>query len=761
MSDKVKKSQEKIEEFLPKGSLLEYDKLNPFLRRILLEYSSKQFYDVVEDSLVMDIVTMLSILACSKRVEIESPLGYPRTFPNFYLIRLMPSSYGKDSPFDIMMEDLFSEIREELETEYLVFVNSVREKPYLLLPKLKESLFNICQSSDPEKLKETYESLKRDDYLRKIPEPHSFLFEMSNATLQGFASYLEWLELFGKGCAFLKMSEFGSYITGDDENKKDFLTGLNNAWENKPVETKKLKGERYSLVNRVRVPTIVMGNSSSFWIKEEKERAKLYTFLNMGYGRRFFVFQPKDVVSKQKSEMTLEEEIEIMENSIRLDGVKEVLKEELLTLWGVNNRLLLWDRDAMRLFYYYKVFNGTKADEYVVKGEDEHPIASELKGRAEVCIKIAGIFAVASGSNRITREHVGQAIYFVERYKNQTLSFLEEQFQVETITQKLFNFIRQEPRNRQQIKERNIIPQGSFYYAFDKEIQELRDYCNSNGYILKESVGKYNSRTFSIVFPEETNENEIPLMVADEKSLDEMTKNTTYRKIFTTWEDLPKVLRKYAYMPQLNNGHRSKKDAIEGGVLLALDIDDNWTLDEAKRFLEENRIKSLMITTKSHQKSVSKDGKRIEPRDKFRIIILLASPFTGDSNTWSRVVSNVINKFGGIADAGCKDISRFFYPSPADAIYYYIDGEPLRWQDFDFESRSISALDRAINYAQAKYGVVNEGNRDTFLNEIWYYNFKEQGVSQAETYEICKELNRRFCNPPFSDREMKKWDRNK
>jgi len=313
MNEKIKKSQKVIQRYLPKEGEkgIDYSQLPSLMSEMLTEYSVKQFYDVVEDSLLMDIVVLFSILACSRRVEIESPLGYPTTFPNFYLIRLMPSSYGKDSPFDTMVFDLAWQIKEGLEEDYEAFVSNVKKKPYLMLPRLKTYLQNYCQSSDPEALKEAYEDLTRDDPLKKTPEPFSFSFEMSNATLQGFASYLEWLQLFGKGCAFLKMSEFGSYITGNEESKKDFLTGLNNAWENKPVETKKI--QKYIFCFSI---ILVMGNSSSFWVTKDEDREKLYKFINMGFGRRFFIFQPDEVVSQEKSQMSYEQELERMESSI-------------------------------------------------------------------------------------------------------------------------------------------------------------------------------------------------------------------------------------------------------------------------------------------------------------------------------------------------------------------------------------------------------------------------------------------------------------
>lgn len=196
-------------------------------------------------------------------------------------------------------------------------------------------------------------------------------------------------------------------------------------------------------------------------------------------------------------------------------------------------------------------------------------------------------------------------------------------------------------------------------------------------------------------------------------------------------------------MPQLNSGKRKRDNAIAGGVLMGLDVDDKWTLKEAKEYFTKENIKTLLITTPSHQKEVDKSGKKMTKRDRFRVIILLDSPFTGDAKAWSNIMTNYMAHLNQVADTSCKDISRFFYPSPSDATYYYIAGEPLNWRSFAQDppqprTATSKTLDtdywerKALEKLNQEYNI---GNRDNTLRDT-VYMLQTNGVSSQRAYEI-------------------------
>lgn len=87
---------------------------------------------------------------------------------------------------------------------------------------------------------------------------------------------------------------------------------------------------------------------------------------------------------------------------------------------------------------------------------------------------------------------------------------------------------------------------------------------------------------------------------------------------------------------------------------IALDFDENFTLDEAVKAFKE--YKHIIATTKSHQKL--KNGIKC---DRFRVIIFLNEPIVTNEifyNTWKS-----IEKQFPKLDVQCKNSSRFFYPS--------------------------------------------------------------------------------------------------
>ena len=781
-TNKIAQIEKKLFEYLPQNPEIELDtqQLPKLIRKIYNDYSRKLFHETVEESLVLDSVILLSLLACSKRLKIASPVGLADTYPNFYLIRLMPSSYGKDSTLNAMIPDLFGSFKEHLEEEYADFLMDYEDRPYKYLPRLKQRLKKEAimeiqgqetpwftdPALDPKEIEKQMEKL-----YKQMPEAkkqqiltdntlYDFDFELSNATAEGLASYLESLHMFKKGCAFLRYSEFGSYITsGNTEEHKKLLTSLLTAWEGRPINLKKLKKNKTS-VQDVSVPTVVVGNSSAFWVKSDKDRETFFKFINGGYGRRFFIFQPDRVFSKLKETITLEEEEKLLETDLHeyVRPVKEKLQKEIFDLYKSDTNYITWTIEARKLFNSYRMLNSYKADLNTTKGQENHPIASELKGRAEVSIKMAGLFAFLDKKKQITTTHMGQAIYFMEKFRYYALKLISQQYQTETNTQKLFAFLK-ETRSREQIKSQNYVPQGLFHKEFHSLMEEAKQYALTQGCYIEEKVGPRGARLFTTKVLPEVYEQKITLMVAPKQSLEKINKNTKYTPLETTWEDLHNVCKEYAYMPQLSDGGRKNDQMITGGVLLGLDVDDGWKLKEAQKFLEKRKIKSLLITTLSHQKDKDKkDGKKIPKRDRFRILVLLKYPFQGTPDDWKQMYTNLRKDWEsqGAQLDDTSDMSRSFYPSPEGAEHVYIEGQPLDWIKYDYKpeqpksttnysSRRDDYTGNAIEYVNKKYGgQIPKGNRDNALNEIFYAQVK-RGASQDQARQVIEVINDKYC----------------
>ena len=768
MNDQTQKliieCEKRLDQSLPTDDRFDITQANAFVREILTSYMYKKHPKVLKDSLLLDTVALLSLVACSRRVKVENIKGGTSVYPNIYVIKIMPSASGKDLPLALAQDELLDGVKLALRNDYQKFIDDFSTHPFYYLDHIEQEDWEDMSAKEQKEVVTTY-------------MPNDFIFSFDEGTLEGFISQCQSVKLFKKGTAFVLMQEFGSYISGaENDTKKSFLVGLMKAFDVAEFGGKVIKGSKR--VPTVRnIPAILIGNTSGRWIKGSKDNETLMKFVGGGLGRRSFIYYPQEFEIKQEGDTLLEVLESRKENYEEVSDIVFDLRNKIQDYYENTplNKEYKFTQGAKELVEIYTLYGELKFDSLV---NDQESVASEYRGRAWKMIRLAGLFAWLNNpkSGSVGVQDVREAIYFTEYLSEKTAQFIYEQ-EAQPF-EKLFEFFKRNPGKflKSDLRKENFIPYHTYNWdrEFEQVLQEARIKASQEGYEIVQTTGNHNAQYTQMVKVEYTDPRNIPIMVAPAHNMTykQIRTNTKYRLHHTSWDKLHEVVKKYAYMPQLNNGHRAKKDAIPGGVLMGLDIDENWSLEDARSFLKGNKVKSLIVTTASHQKTTSKDGKEIEPQDKFRVLILLSTPFTGDADAWSRIMVNVMDSFKGVADAGCKDISRFFFPSPEDAKYYYIGGDPLDWREWDFEKEQTktaqptansqkSALESAIAYANEKYGAVSKGGRDSFLNEIWHFNYVEKGISQQETYEICKELNKRFCNPAFSDKQMEKWDRSK
>ncbi len=113
-------------------------------------------------------------------------------------------------------------------------------------------------------------------------------------------------------------------------------------------------------------------------------------------------------------------------------------------------------------------------------------------------------------------------------------------------------------------------------------------------------------------------------------------------------------------------------DNFDGNVdVLVIDIDEVCDIDQAKQLF--SKYEFYLITTKSHQQP--KNG---EVCDRFRLFFRL------DKTVHIRehielIYSQFIDKFGFV-DASCRNVSRYFFSSPKDAIVFYNKGKSYSTQ---------------------------------------------------------------------------------
>jgi hypothetical protein len=200
-------------------------------------------------------------------------------------------------------------------------------------------------------------------------------------------------------------------------------------------------------------------------------------------------------------------------------------------------------------------------------------------------------------------------------------------------------------------------------------------------------------------------------------------------------------------------GHRIKENWKSGNNLLILDIDEDWTIQDAVEFLSNEGLEALIATTRSHQKE--KNG---IIRDRFRILIP-ANEFVGTPEDFSNAMINIHKYFNGIPDPACKDVARMYYGNP-NCEYYYVDGDSLDWNEFKFKKENKTVLINnknkdvfeCIDKFLKNIGGLQEGNRNNTLYRIGKWA-KGEGKSQSEVIQMINDYNSKSYHP-LEEREI-------
>ena len=132
----------------------------------------------------------------------------------------------------------------------------------------------------------------------------------------------------------------------------------------------------------------------------------------------------------------------------------------------------------------------------------------------------------------------------------------------------------------------------------------------------------------------------------------------------TNWneEDLTDLVKTTSYLPsKLIDGHKLKKN-VEEVYFLTLDFDKNDPLmNEFIKNWDQTQFSWFLHTTVNHQKTLSDEGRSIDAKDKYRVIVPLSRPISlkeleSMKDYWEE-------KFP-LIDKSCFDGNRYFKMSP-------------------------------------------------------------------------------------------------
>lgn len=186
---------------------------------------------------------------------------------------------------------------------------------------------------------------------------------------------------------------------------------------------------------------------------------------------------------------------------------------------------------------------------------------------------------------------------------------------------------------------------------------------------------------------------------------------------------------------KLKNNEREDNN-FDGNVdFLILDIDEGCTLEQAIELFKP--YKFLLVTTKSHQKE--KNGVVC---DRFRIFLPLDN-IIHIREHMEQLYIDAIRKYPFI-DEKCKNVSRLFYASPADALVYRNEGKlhssKIIYIPVDLKPKS-NSKPKTLPKISKGMGKWIKRNPDAFYNDINGYMRNDNGeVLETEGGDLDEEV---------------------
>lgn len=210
------------------------------------------------------------------------------------------------------------------------------------------------------------------------------------------------------------------------------------------------------------------------------------------------------------------------------------------------------------------------------------------------------------------------------------------------------------------------------------------------------------------------------------------------------------------WSPFLFKDNYRKGDCWISCDLLALDVDDGCTIEEAKEYFKD--YKYILTTSKSHQ--IKKNDKIC---DRFRVIIPLTETIK-DKDIYKNTWYTLANKYPFI-DQQCKDFARFYYPGK-EIIEIKNEGKKLEPIKEEVESKVVTEYKTRTPLNKGKLSrftmefLTWGGEKGHWNNGLYKTakDFQQQGYSKEEYIERVKAITLNVKNRDLTTEDLNTID---
>lgn len=658
-------------------SKLELTKL-PISSKLFLEgFFMTMFPTTPEESMLLLLNITCSRILCYNRVKIRSKNGKIDLFPNLYGITFMPSGAGKDAPANELKKMILPIIKDH-ETEEAEYFH--------------EALTKIDEKSKAEGWTQAITRNYKMQYgPRKLHE------EIGNATAEGLIAARAEYSRARFGSIHFAHSEFIDYISTNQKEgvKADFLAVLKDVYEHGDNKVKETKGDKDQVVVRGVPQTMMVHSSLSGLVEDKTANTQLKNFFDRGFARRSLICYPdrrkeyEDISIKEQEENDETEKVvssDIRDLFVSIDkNTKKLVTKNYADRnqeYFEQEKVIMISDEVMIAFREY-----TAAMNKVVSSlnhfESESMVAV-WQDNPRKALRLAACIAMMNHPEclEILSEDFEQAIYqvgffskqFVKFYKHRAPDVLERIYDFIKINQDMIEVSKTELR-------RHFFEPKTFAKEFDSLLPLLAEYCEVNNEQLKNISGGRKYSFYRIERNEDDSIDEIDIdfkVIGSKAKTSYNAQDTVYEAhTFSPLEKMEKFVKGTSYSTFIFDENKRLAANTKQLQMIGIDIDNDGekqlSLIEAKKLFKD--YIHVICTTRNHQKEKGEGEKKKDAKDRYRVLLLLKTPFTVSSTEiYKHIYLNVMKHFGleSTMDSSCNDAARLFFQSPDDCYYEFI-----------------------------------------------------------------------------------------
>lgn len=553
---------------------------------------------------------------------------------------------------------------------------------------------------------------------------------------------------------FYNRTTMGSFnITSGEfahEINKQNLSILTKLWQSGSNDGSTNVNEKYKPIQNVPTNVLLYGSYEPF-----KEDVGLHKELNemlvSGLARRsiFSISDNKDICHipnppKSEMDMLIEYGLEFKNN-----------------IKSLNTNIIKIQEPAQKLLNNYiakvsNIYNKRKTKVNELSARNENKIA-----------RLSGIIALIGLKSSVDEQSMQQAIDIVEE-SNKALRYILEP---KTIYKRMYEELLLEPRGlsitelidknigtrKKSDIENNVELLEDYAFRFNNKIEKhgrankyrLVQYENTNldEIIISVSTGLNSEPTREVYYKNIT----VPFF-GSEKSIETLVSNSNIKSFLTCHLESDKKKPEY--------GYRKKENFISGQNLIAFDIDEGMTINEAEELLKQYQY--IIYTTRSHQKD--KNGITV---DRFRILLPTKTEFYVTINQHKELYENLSKVLGLTTyDVATRNAARLWFTNSDTNIITKKEGDLLDVRcclpDTEKEEKIRYVSTEDVNEVSSdrriqgmiRYTLQNAitGNRNNALYRLFAF------VKDIEDMDIAKSVvlsTNQMLSEPLKDSEIK------